>query len=104
MNESIEVQGIVGGNPVEPKPLVQIRFVRDGETIAMGQFDPDDARGHAQLVVEAAANATYETAMFQWLTDEMKLPHEKAASALEAMRIWRSDRWGQPTIPEDWRP
>lgn len=104
MNESIEVQGIVGGNPVEPNPVVQIRFMRDGETIAMGQLSPDDARHHAQLVVEAAANATYETALFQWLTDEMGIGHMAAGQALNAMRIWRADKWGQETIPTDWRP
>lgn len=78
MSESIEVQGIVGGNPVEPKPRVQIRFTRNGTTIAMGQFDPDEARQHAQLVAEAATNAVYETALFQWLTDEMGIKHEQA--------------------------
>jgi hypothetical protein len=103
MTESIEVQGIIGGNPVEPEALVQIRFMRDGETIAMGQFSPDEARTHAQLVVEAASNATYEAAMFQWLVEEMGIPHARAAQAIEAMRIWRADKWGQPTIPEDWR-
>jgi hypothetical protein len=103
MTESIEVQGIIGGNPVEPTPLVQIRFVRDDETIAMGQFSPDEARGHAQLVAEAATNAVYEAGMFQWLVEEMKVPHVQAASAIDAMRIWRADKWGQPTLPEDWR-
>ena len=101
--ESIEVQGIVGGNPVEPKPLVQIRFMRDDETVAMGQFDPDEARQHAQLVAEAATNAVYEAALFQWLTEEMEIDISRAGQALAAMRIWRADKWGQPTIPEDWR-
>lgn len=102
MTEIIEVQGIIGGNPVEPKPLVQVRFTRDGETVAMGQFDPDDARAHAQLVIEAASNATYEAALFEWLVEEMKVPHGSAAQAIDAMRIWRADKWGQPQ-PEDWR-
>lgn len=103
MSESIEVQGIIGGNPVEPKPLVQIRFVRNDETIAQGQFDPDEARQHAQLVAEAATNAVYEAGMYQWLTDEMGVSVEQAGQAIAAMRDWRADKWGQSTIPEDWR-
>lgn len=103
MTESIEVQGLVGGNPVEPKPLVQVRFVRDGQTVAMGEFDPDDARRHAQLVAEAATNAVYESALYEWLVEELKVDHERAGHALNAMRVWRADKWGQPAIPEDWR-
>lgn len=103
MTESIEVQGIIGGNPVEPEAVVQIRFMRDGEPIAKAQFSPDDARAHAQLVAEAATNAVYETGMFQWLVEELGIDHARAGQAIEAMRIWRSDKWGQPTIPEDWR-
>ena len=103
MTESIEVQGIVGGGPDEPTPLVQIRFVRDDKTVAHGQFSPDQAREHAALVHEAAANAVYESALLQWLTEEMGIDFERAGQALAAMRIWRADKWGQPTIPEDWR-
>lgn len=103
MKESIEVQGIIGGNPVEPEPLVQIRFVREGETVAMGQFSPDDARQHAQLVAEAATNAVYEAGMYQWLVEDLGIDHARAGQAIGAMRVWRADKWGQPAIPEDWR-
>lgn len=101
--ESIEVQGIIGGGPDEPKPIVQVRFVRDGETVAMGQWDPDDAYEHGKLVQGAIANAVYETALYRWFTEEMKVEPEQAGAAIEAMRIYRGDLWGQPTIPEDWR-
>jgi hypothetical protein len=98
------VQGIIGGNPAEPKPVVQIRFMRGDETVAMGQFDPDEARQHAQLVAEASTNAVYEAALLQWLVEELGIDFEAAGTAIGAMRIWRADKWGQPTIPEDWRP
>jgi hypothetical protein len=104
VSESIEVQGIIGGGvDEEPKPIIQVRFVRDGETVAMGQWDPDDAYEWGKLLQGAIANAVYETALFRWFTEEMEIEPEKVAGAIEGVRLYRADLWGQPTIPEDWR-
>jgi len=100
----LEVQGIVSA--AANAPLVQVRFTdENGDTVpgANTQMTPDEAREHAQMVVEAAANAVYEAALVTWLLEEMKVDENVVFEALTAMRNWRSDKWGQPTIPEDWR-
>lgn len=94
----LSVQGIVSSD--KGAPFVQLKWPEDTDG---HQMTPDEAREFASLVMEAAANATYEAAMVQWLMEELHLSEEAAGRAIGAMRIWRSDKWGQPTIPEDWR-
>lgn len=99
------VQGIVAARPGEDppvEPLVQFRQEMDDGTEIGWQQSVDLARDHAREVVEAAANATYEAAFVEWLLVEQKVDEATAFRSLQAFRIWRRDRWGQPDI-EDWR-
>jgi hypothetical protein len=101
MSDFVKVQGIVSARTGEP--LVQFRATVDGELVHGWQQSVDEAREHARLVVESAANATYEAAILQFMREEMKGSTEDAYAFIGAMRIWRADKWGQPA-PEDWRP
>jgi hypothetical protein len=99
----LEVQGVVAARNGEP--IVQFIY-RDmhGVEIARWQQSPDDARDHAQLVHEAAANAVYEASLISWAVMEggPGLDKEQAAVMLGELRDHRKDKWGVKP-PEDWR-
>jgi len=101
MKNAMEVQGIVAAATGDP--FVQLRLTdEEGGVLGQTQWTPDEARQFAQLVLEAATNATYEAALIEFLKSELKLSQDKCNEVLVAMRIWRADKWGQPQ-PEDWR-
>lgn len=63
-----------------------------------GQVDVDEARGFARNVLEAAANGVAEAALIAWARDELDLDLERAAHLIDALRRYRTDRWGQPDL------
>lgn len=85
---------VVGGVSVlTGKPFVQFSW---GDN--RGQVDADTARSHAQKVQEAVANAVADAAILAWAVDELKVEREQAVGMIDAMRRYRSDRWGQPDL------
>lgn len=98
-----EIQGIVSAET--GLPFVQLRQVDDeGYTETMFQVDPNDARDIAQNINEAAINATYEAALFSWMKErDPEGGEEIAIHLIDGIRRHRSDKWGLPDRPEDWR-
>jgi len=98
-----EVQGIVSSN--DGQPYVQVRSVEDDGTESAGfQFPVLEAREVAQNIIEAAANATYEAALIAWAKDRDPVNGEAMGIMMvDAVRRYRSDKWGLPSMPVDWR-
>lgn len=88
--------------PVEWTPIVSARnrapYIQghiNGKPLT--QWTPDDARGHALHVLEAALNAPLDTAYFRTLTTTIGLPSETARNAVHALRDHREP--GDETDP-----
>jgi hypothetical protein len=98
---SFEVQGIVSAAAGEP--LVQMRQLNDnGEVESSFSMPPMEAREVAQNIVEAAANAVCEAAIIAWAKEEDN--ENMGIMSIDVIRRYRSDKWGLPGNPEDWRP
>jgi len=63
-----------------------------------GQIDVDTARGFARNLEEACANGVADAALLAWARDEVDLDLERAAGLIDALRRYRTDRWGQPEL------
>lgn len=87
----LEVVGIVSSET--GAPWVHLRWGNE-----RGQVNPEQARAHALLVLEAAQNAVNDAAILQWARDELELDLERAAVMLDVLRRYRSDHWGQPDL------
>jgi hypothetical protein len=100
----IEVQGVVSAATREP--FVQLRQLDDEDNVVLSiQLTPMDAREVAQNIVEAAANAIYESALVAWAVARDPVNGEEMGTTLVgAVRKFRADKWGLPSNPEDWRP
>lgn len=88
---TLEVLGIVSAE--SGKPVVQLSW---GDQA--GQLSPDQARAHALLILEAAQNAVADAAILEWARDELDVDLERGAHLLDALRRYRTDRWGQPDL------
>jgi hypothetical protein len=88
---TLEVVGIVSAE--SGKPIVQLSW---GEQA--GQISPEQARAHALLILEAAQNAVADAAILGWARDELGVDLERGAQLLDALRRYRTDRWGQPDL------
>jgi hypothetical protein len=98
----LEVQGIVSA--LTDEPIVQFRSVdEDGRVIAEWQAGVADAREMAQMVVEAAMNATYDAALVAWAKETWPEDEMMGARILTLVRKYRADTWGLPDQPEEWR-
>lgn len=99
-----EVQGIVSAE--NGLPLVQLRQLdENGVEEVKIQVDPIVARDIAHNILEAAANAIYEAALFSWAKEKDPENGELMGIAfIDGIRRHRSDKWGLPDRPEDWRP
>lgn len=99
----LEVQGIVSAE--DSLPYVQFRQLDDeGELLVGWQSTPAEAREMAQQVVEASTNAVYDAAIVSWA--KQTYPdnwQELSANMLVMIRQHRSDIWGLPDQPDDWR-
>jgi hypothetical protein len=98
----LEVQGIVSAKSGMPK--VQFRQLNeDGELVVGWEAEIIEAREMSQQILEAAMNAVYDAAMFRWATETWPEDPNIAVGMLEMIRTHRSDNWGLPDDPEDWR-
>lgn len=96
-----EVQGIVSA--VTGEPMVQMRQLNDkGEIQFSFSMPPMEARETAQNIVEAAANAVCEAAIIAWAKENDN--ENMGIMLIDVIRRYRSDKWGLPGNPEDWRP
>lgn len=96
----IEVQGIVSAE--DNQPLVQFRQVDDKENeVVRFQLPPMESRELAHAIIEAAANAIYEGALIAWAIE--KGSPEMGVQLIDVIRKFRSDHWGIPNRPEDWK-
>lgn len=99
-----EVQGIVSAET--GLPFVQCRQLDDNDVEEfLVQLEPADARDVAHNILEAAANAIYEAALFSWAKERDPENGETIGIMLvDGIRQHRADKWGLPDRPEDWRP
>lgn len=99
----IEVQGIVSNE--KGLPFVQFRQLNDdGELEFHLQLTPLDAREFALKTVEASMNAVYDAALVAWAKEIHPDDPDFGPKMLMIIRQYRSDIWGLPSQPEDWRP
>lgn len=99
----LEVQGIVSTQ--KGLPYVQMRFLDDdGNHIANLQLAPVEAREMAQRIIEASMNAVYDAALVGFAKHEWPNDPDMGPGLLVMIREYRSDIWGLPDQPEDWRP
>lgn len=96
-DHTVLVQGIVAARPEGHVPVVQFAAMEGAEQVYGWQQPPDAARNHARLILESAANATYEAA---WL-NFMGADEDTALKMLTAFRQHRQDTWGVKP-PERW--
>lgn len=54
-----------------------------------GQLTTSEARRHAFAILDAAAAADHDAAVFRWMTERMKTPDDLAAAALIDIRAAR---------------
>lgn len=99
----LEVQGIVSAT--DRLPRIQFRQLNDkGEVEAEWQTEVIEAREMAQQVLEATMNAVYDAAVVAWAIEMSPENGEMMASQmLTLIRKYRSDHWGLPDQPDDWR-
>jgi hypothetical protein len=96
-----EVQGIVSSE--NDLPWVQFFISNDEGGEAKFQVSPQEARDMAQNIQEAAANAIYEAALVAWAKDrDPERGQAMAAHLIGSVREFRADKWGMPSMPEDW--
>jgi hypothetical protein len=99
----LRVQGIVSAE--HGLPLIQFRQLDDeGNEQAGWQLSPEEARDTAQMIVEAAANAVYDAALYAWAKEAWPDEEEPGWKLIDMVRRFRADKWGLPDRPEDWRP
>jgi hypothetical protein len=98
----LEVQGIVSAR--DGLPRVQFRQLDDnGKEVVGWQSEVIEAREMAQQIVEAAMNAVYDAAIIAWAKEVWPDDEMMGARMLSLIRDYRSDHWGLPDQPEDWR-
>ena len=73
------------------RPYVELAW---GENV--GQLSVEEARAHALLQLEAAQNAVSDAALFAFARDGLGLGLDEAATAVDVMRRYRTDKWGEP--------
>lgn len=98
----IAVQGIVA--EANGLPFVQFQQLdeQDQQTWHM-QLTPLDAREFALKTVEASMNAVYDAALVSWAKETYPEDPNMGAKMLMIIREFRSDIWGLPSQPKDWR-
>jgi hypothetical protein len=100
---AFEVQGIVSA--VNGAPMVQFFLQLEDGVEARFQAPPLEAREIAQSIHEAASNAVCEAAIVAWAKErDSENGEAMGAHLIDAIRRFRSDHWGLPGRPEDWRP
>lgn len=87
MSDRIEVSSLVSSRTGEP--VVTICWGKEA-----GQLSPEEARAHAQMVMEAAEAAETDAYMVAWLREELKAPEEMMAHFLTGFRRFREARRG----------
>src|SRR4029077_19556176 len=98
----LEVQGIVSSK--DGLPYVQFRQLDDdGKLIVGWQTEIIEAREMAQQVIEAAINAVYDASIISWARKIWPEDEEMGSRMLMMIRNYRSDQWGLPDQPKDWR-
>lgn len=99
----LELQGIVA--QADGLPYVQCRQLNDeGELESQFQFSPAEAREVAQNMIEASMNAVYDAALISWAKEAAPGDPDMGPRMVMLIRQFRSDKWGLPDQPEDWRP
>jgi hypothetical protein len=98
----LEVQGIVSKD--DNLPYVQFRQLDDDGELEIGwQSTPMEAREMSGQILEATMNAIYDAAIISWAREMWPNEEEKIWALLILIREHRSDKWGLPDQPEDWR-
>ena len=88
---------------VNPKGEPFVQLIQDTTVIA--QMDCDQAREHAQAMLEAAEASEQDAFLMHFFQTTFGLPVEEAARILVAFRTWRRERTekrGGPTTMRDW--
>lgn len=83
------------------EPFVQL--LRGTEIIC--QMDTQQARDHAQAILESAEAAEQDAFIFDWVINKVGSGKEQAAGLLVDFRKYRAERTGKhggPTKPSDW--
>lgn len=82
------------------EPFVQL--VKDGKVI--GQMTPEEARDHANAVLQAAEAAETDAFLFQWAQTTLGLDIHGAMAIMMDFRKWReafAAKSGPPADPRD---
>lgn len=89
------------GLNIRGEPFVQLI---QGETV-IGQMSAEEARAHAQAVLESAEASEQDAFMFDFARHQIGLDDQGAMRLIMAFREYRakaSNKRGGPTRPEDW--
>jgi hypothetical protein len=89
----IVAQGLVSSTTGEP--MVALTW---GNRAA--QLTPEEARAHAQQLIEVAAGAEADSFLARFLCDAIELDASAMAAVLVAFRAWRQRRHELPEDPE----
>jgi hypothetical protein len=65
-----------------------------------GQLSPEEARQHAQIVMDAAAAAEADSFLFSFLVNRVQTDPPRAGQLLLEFRAWRQRRAELPEDPE----
>ena len=83
------------------KPFVQL--LKDDQVI--GQMSPQQAREHAQAIVEAAEAAEQDAFLWHFAREKLLIPEQEAYGLILQFRKFREQTTGKsqgPTRPTDW--
>lgn len=75
-------------------PFVQLRAVSGAEIVLTGQLSPDEARGLAMNILEAACAADHDALLFGLMLERLgdrPAAEQQAAAILRDMRARRGD-------------
>lgn len=98
----LEIQGIVSAS--DGLPYVQFRQLDDEGNLELGwQSTPMEARELSHQILEAAMNSIYDAAIISWAKETGPEGEYMGSKLLVLIREHRSDHWGLPDQPEDWR-
>ncbi len=89
------------GVNLQKEPFVQL--LRGDKLIC--QMTPEQARDHAQAMIQAAEAAETDAFLFHWMTKVLEMPAQAGAKLLAEFRKYREAMTGKsegPTKPEDW--
>lgn len=88
---------------VNPKGEPFVQLLLGDEIIA--QLDPEQAREHAQAILEATEAAEQDAFLMTWSQEAFGIGLKEAAAIMVAYRTWRrerSEKRGGPTLARDW--